>query len=406
DVLKKSYTAGEIASIEQGFKANPLKYSQAMGDLILWRMHHKSPEFALEFAQTPEIADGINAQEAKAMNSILQLIKPIEIPKDLYEKKESNSNVHKIIMEWKGNKESDWNGRFLDLGNINYLSGKILTAEPINFEAEDVIDQEYLKRFEDLKWKSVSREGDTDGIIFNLQAPIHKEVIFYINSKELKFTPADLLKKDLVFDEKDGLDGKLTIKNGYQNSLTPELFAIRDMVLAGEGEYRYSSPLQALLWDFMDGKFKEGDNPFKDYKGLVEFVKPIWGWMEGERWRDFDTVTSRLNRPELVDYYTKNRFTYKFYLSPVGSASAAFSEKGGNCVQIEAFQRYCLNKGGYSADLLKVEPWNNEATWHAVTEFLNNGKRFIMDNGTATPIGIIGPFNSLGETNYIIYGGG
>ena len=60
DLLTKQYTLGEIKAIEQNFNANPLQYSQQLGNLLLWQMHQKSPQFALEFAQTPELNDGIN----------------------------------------------------------------------------------------------------------------------------------------------------------------------------------------------------------------------------------------------------------------------------------------------------------------------------------------------------------
>jgi len=58
---------------------------------------------------------------------------------------------------------------------------------------------------------------------------------------------------------------------------------LRDIVLAGKGDYKYSALLQALLWGYTDAHFEKGDNPFNDYKGLLEF----WGDMKGPRWIDF-----------------------------------------------------------------------------------------------------------------------
>jgi hypothetical protein len=52
------YTPEEIAKIKQNFRENPKQYSRQQGNLILWRMHKKSPEFARKFAQTPELNDG------------------------------------------------------------------------------------------------------------------------------------------------------------------------------------------------------------------------------------------------------------------------------------------------------------------------------------------------------------
>jgi len=51
-LLIKKYTSPEIKEIKNNFEANPLQYSQQMGDLLLWQMYQKSPEFALEIAHT------------------------------------------------------------------------------------------------------------------------------------------------------------------------------------------------------------------------------------------------------------------------------------------------------------------------------------------------------------------
>ena len=412
DVLKKQYTADEIATLKKNFEANPLKYSQAVGDMLLWRMHQKSPEFALEFAQTPEIADGINAPEAKAMDPIYGLIKGIDIPHGLFEKRIIDRYNLNILIEWESNskEKSDWGCRFIPTDGF-YRSGttRIIGAKPIGFEmGKDRIDIDRdIGPTPQLSWQSQSNSGDTDGILITMTYPEDVVELSFYNGTTLCIKKKELLSKDTIsFDENDGLEGKLNIKKvGYKTGFISELVVLNEMVLSGEGEHRYSSLLQALLWGYMDRKFKEKETPLENYQGTVEFVKPVWGEMEGERWEDFDAVTSRLNLPELVDYYTKNKFTYEFYLSHVGSAHAAFSGKGGNCVQIEAFQSYCLNKGGYSTRLLKVEARNSGSYWHTVTEFVNNGKRFIMDNGTRRPRGIIGPFNSLGETNYRLYVG-
>ena len=406
NVLKTQYKPEEAAAIEKNFKVNPQQHSKEYGNLILWRMHQKSPEFALEFAQTPEVVDGVNAQEAKAIGSIYGLIKEIDIPDDLFKKKAKyEKDINKIIIEWQGNsdRKTEWNGFFTLLGNRpgRPFLGKIHDAKPIGFEAgEDKINYEELKNG-DLRWESKSAYGDKDGIMVSLEYPAHGKIRFLdINGQTIRFTKAEVVSKEQL-EFKDGLEGTLIVKKVSEaGDLQPGLYAIRSMVQAGEGEHRYSSQLQALLWGYMDGKFKEGDNPLETYQDPMEFVKPIWGRMEGPRWEDFDTVTSRLNLPELIDYYTRKKFTYEYYLSHVGSAYAAFGRKGGNCIQIEAFQRYCLNRGGYSARILDVEARSSGVTWHVVTEFVDNGKRFIMDNGTFVPKGIIGPFNSLGETSY------
>jgi len=85
-LLTKQYTPDQITTIQQNFETNPAQYSQELGDLLLWQMHQKSPEFALEFAQTPELNDGIDQKEASAMMSIYNLIKDLDIPPDLFTK--------------------------------------------------------------------------------------------------------------------------------------------------------------------------------------------------------------------------------------------------------------------------------------------------------------------------------
>jgi len=177
------------------------------------------------------------------------------------------------------------------------------------------------------------------------------------------------------------------------------------MVLAGEGDNKISADLQALLWGYMDDSFKKGDNPLKDYKGSLEFVKPIWGEMEGERWKNFEDVTLRLNLPELIDYYTKEKFTYRLYFDGHGTAKEAFRKKVGiNCDRYEKFIRYCLMKSGYKAKRRDVvSKLGGPDNWHVITEFIKKNKKYIIDNGTFSPTGIIGPLKSLKEAGYSLY---
>ena len=121
--------------------------------------------------------------------------------------------------------------------------------------------------------------------------------------------------------------------------------------------------------------------------------------MEGERWNDFDVVTSRLNRPELIDYWEKMNLTYEYYRGDRKSNRAIFESKRGNCYDISDFTVYCLNIAGYSAGLEWVES-SNDSFGHIITIFEDEGKDFIMDNGKGMPLGIIGPIKSLSEAGY------
>ena len=349
DLLTKQYSADQIKAIEQNFNVNPLQYSQKLGNLLLWQMHQKSPEFALEFAQTPELNDGINKQEVRAMVSIYNLIKNLDIPRCLFEEKKGlDSNVHKILMEWYGDseKKSDWSGFF-----YQSPQGKIFDAKPINFEqGEDRIDYERLKKYGDLKWESMSASGDRDSIIVTVKYPTGNKIFFDINGQMLSFTKLEMLKKDsLLFNEKNGLEGTLIIKNAYDATKPErELFVIRDMVLAGEGGHKFSAPLQALLWGYMDSKFKE-DNPFENYIDALEFVKPIWGDMKDKRWSNFDEVADRVNTPKLFDYWVNKVIDYGDpiigYTKP---ARQTFKDLRGDCSDICELGQTILGRSGYN----------------------------------------------------------
>lgn len=409
NVLKKSYTADEIARIEQRFRADPAKHSKEYGNLIICRMHQKSPEFALEFAQTPEIADGINAQEAKAMGSIYGLIKGLDIPDGFFEKRIIDRYNLNILIEWESSSKgkSDWGCSFIPTDGF-YRSGttRIINAKPMGFEmGEDkiTIDRD-TGPTPQLSWQSQSTRGDIDGILITMTYPEDTVELSFYNGSTLHIKKKELLSKDnLLFDENDGLEGKLNIKKvGYKTGFAPELIALNEMILAGEGEHRYSSLLQALLWGYMDGKFKEGDIPLKNYQGAVEFVKPIWGEMDGQKWGDFDTVVSRLNTPVLLDYWEQRNLSYQYYIGSMKSDRSVFESKSANCKDTSEFTVYCLSKSGYDATLFWVESMISEG--HIITFFEDKGNKFIMDNGKPSPKGLIGPIKSLSEAGYTIQG--
>jgi hypothetical protein len=394
-LLNKQYTVEEITKIEQNFNENPKQYSQELGNLILWRMYKKNSEFARKFAQTPELKEGIDEKKAKAMVGIYNLIKDQDISTNLFEDKGSDDHVHQIIMEWSGNIKSNWSGTIY-LRKSGNLTGKILDVQPIGCEqGEDEIDQESWRKAGNLSWKSLAGQEDTDGIAFSLEFPLHKKLEVSINKQVLRFSPADVSAQDLVFDEKDGLKGRLIVKNARKTNFSKELLALRDMVLAGKGDQRFSAPLQALLWGYMDGYFRDADNPFKNYYGPLDFVKPIWGKMEGQRWEDFETVTSRLNLPELVDYYELMKFKY-IYSSSRGEdilAVTIFKERKGSCGFYASFAKYCLRKAGYDAAGLRFR-WGVEA--HHIVVYTEKGKHYSLDRARRK-VGILGPFDTIAE---------
>jgi len=396
DLLSKQYPPDEITAIEQGFEVNPLRYSQELGNLLLWKMNQKSPEFALEFAQTPELNDGIDEKEATAMVSIYNLIECLDIPVNLFEEKEIDQGIHKIIMEWQGDSKAntDWSGYFYHMHR-----GEVLEAKPIGFEpGEDEFDHEYWLKNHRPRWKSIVKAGDTDGIAVTFKYPYNNRLIFEINDQMLVFTREELpLQSHLSFVGTKGIQGTLIIRNVSENDLSPELHTLRDIVMAGENDYRYSAPLQALLWGYMDGKFKEGDDPFENYVNIVNFVKPIWGKMEGPRWKDFNTVINRLNKPELINYFEKQNLRYEYYRGDWKTNKSVFKSKLANCKDTTQFSVECLRRAGYKAGDLLVSVGEG----HNICYYWDKDKLYLIDNANPKK-GILGPYNSFRQIPYHI----
>ncbi|MBW2092789.1 MAG: hypothetical protein JRI34_11810 [Deltaproteobacteria bacterium] len=286
--LTKNYTPGEITSIKRNFKVNPSQYSQAFGEMLLWQMHQKCPELGGAFIRIPELNDGINPKEAKAMVSIWNLVKDLDIPPDF-------------------------------------------------------------------------------------------------------------------FDSTENLEGKTNAITG----LPSELHTIREMVLIGRGDRIYSAPLQALLWGYMDEHFSKDDNPLKNYNGPLEFVKPVWGKMDGPRWENFEEVVGRLNTARLIDYYETKKFTYEYYDSgnwwggtfiPDARPNLIFKKKRGNCVAYSVFTEESLKRSGYEAWMKVFDTPKGE---HATVLFKDKdkGKIYVLDNAyfQKKDRWILGPFNSENE---------
>ena len=347
---KKQYTPEEETTITQNFEEYPEIHSEKYGELVLWKMHQKSPEFAEEFAQVPDLNDSISSKEARGMRSIYDLIKGLQITSALFKEKHPPSGRKEtIVMEWEGNttEKKDWTGWF-----YQSLTARILDAEPIDFEAgEDEFDFKIVEGYGYLKWKSMSGLGDIDGVRFTVDADVDNEALFLsINGVTQKFRKIDLSKKgQLIFDEKDELDGTLNVRKYYIPRLNSELYAVKEMVLAGKADYRFSAPLQALLWGYMEGKFAEDDRPFANYKDNVEFVRPIWGDMKGSRWENFDEVAGRVNTPRLFDYWLNHTIDYAHprvgYTKP---AEKTFADKWGDCSDVAELGKVFLGRAGYN----------------------------------------------------------
>ena len=385
--FSRQYTAEEIASLRKAVEIDPEQFSQEYGKAafseIYWK---KSNVVALELAQLPQVndADGINPLDARFLWWFYNKIPQDNINPDIFKDKPWDSGLDKVKIVWQGNKPSDWSGNIsLQSGWYGGGSGMIVDAEPIGFEPGDNLDfNKKHGKYASPRWKSKSNKNDTDGVLLTLRYSSDNQLNIYINNKSINVSKSDIqVKGKLEFNKKDGLDGTLTIKNAYETDLTPELFALREMTRAGKGP-KYSAMFEAMWMGFRDGHFKEGDNPFENYKGPVELVKPIWGDMKGADWEDFDTVVDRLNTPELVDYYEKKNFTYKYYISgtnqePGSHARMIFKDKNGNCDKYTTFTVKCLKNAGYKAWSEFVITKRGQP--HFTTLFINNNMIYILD---------------------------
>lgn len=393
------FTPEEMAKIEQNFRGNPKQYSQQQGSLILWRMHKKSPEFARKFAQTPELNDGIDEKEASAMAAIFEFLNAMNIPPALFDEQNPTYVRHPLKIEWRCDREITWEGRIYAAGKGSSFPGKISDVKPLGSEpAGDLIDYAGLEKSGFLSWHSKAGQGGAGGIAFTLEYPPFKKLLLNVNGKILSFSPADVSGRDLVFDEKRGLEGKLIIKYAGQRDVPREVLALRDMVLAGNGAQKFSVPLQALLWGFLDGYFKNGLNPFQKYAGVLPFISPIWGDMEGPRWEDFEMVASRLNLPELLDYYQVKKFRYTYSRSRGDNIppSAIFTQKHGSCGYYASFTKYCLRKAGYDAVGLNFQWSGGGVDGHHIVIYTEKGKYYSLDRARKN-VGILGPFENMAE---------
>lgn len=112
------------------------------------------------------------------------------------------------------------------------------------------------------------------------------------------------------------------------------------------------------------------------------------------RWKNFSTVVERLNAPELIDYYSKVRLRWVDYRTipttpprMTVSPQYVFKHKKGNCVAITDFIIHCLRRSGYRAYELTVP--DDIYAWHSLCVFEKNGKKYLMDNGSTSPRGIL-----------------
>ncbi len=428
--ISQLVTEEELDGTKRKFDQYPVQYTNELLEKAIIRMGNISPEFASEYGQIPEVNAPIKPPPVaegtyyicKALGNVAK--KSGGIPSNLFAEDGLPAGVYKASFKWEGNssRKTDWSGWTINMG-YPPQSGMVFREESIGFEpGEDRLNYEELKRGA-LDWTSYSSKKDPDGLIITFKFPQNGKIGLHVGKEIFEISKSEFLSKgQIILNEKDGLEGTLTIKDFYSN-IAPEITAIRDMVWAGKGDHRYSSLLQAALLGFMYGHFRKGDNPFKDYPGIVEYVKPIWsdmGDMKGQGWDDFEIVTSKLNRPELIDHYEKEVFVHKdtktkfeglgatrrdpeeifyYFQNPANKGV----DKGLSCGYYSTFTEYCLLKGGYNA-LAKgfwIDRQARRGHWTTLYEdfelaALCKDLWFILDNGLSRRVnlGIVGPFKS------------
>ncbi len=393
DLFSKNYSSQNIAIIKQGFKQNPIKFSDQMGKLVLWQFHQKDPELGIQFAKLPDLNDKMNPKEVEALISAYDMISPIKLIPGLFDQKEEDLSVNAIELVFKNEGDKE----FKHIGNIEFAAGYYASNGQFksfnikNTESNDVFKKEGFGHYGTIKWDTITEPGDTDVLKISLIYAGLLPTYIYSSGKKASFTQTELAEKAPIL-LKYG-NASLLIRPTSKSDLPQELFAIKDMVKAGSGSYRYSAPLEALLWGYIDGKFKKSDNIFNNYTDHVSFTMLIWGDMKGERWQDFSKTSSRFNTLQLIHHITKVKISYDFYRGSRKTKNMVFEERSANCVDTSNFVDYHLKKIGYKSSTLNVE--GTLTDFHTINIFWKNGSLYVINNGTPGPGGIKGPYKSV-----------
>lgn len=223
----------------------------------------------------------------------------------------------------------------------------------------------------------------------------------------------------------------------YGRFVSPRLFALACLTADGlfHDQKRYSPSLEALIHSLKSGTFKEeelyrilhwekgarvGQDNFD--RLTSDYIIATWDRLPELLEGDFPTITSRLNRPDILDWYERTHFSYATTSQGYGCGGVdisdssqvcdpayIFGSRRGNCAAYTRFTVYCLRKAGYRAYSVKVfSLWPayfcfNCAVrnYHYLTAYQDRGKWWIMDNGRGRgPQGILGPVASLKELPY------
>lgn len=325
ELFSRTYTPQNINEITEAYKNNPLT-SQEYGNLVLWKIHEKSPEFAYEMAKQSDIMDGISPKEADALESILEIIEPIEFTPDFYRKLDDGINKVLLTVENPTKRDLSYNGEFFR----KFASfGTIVQAQPMSFEESDSIDHVFEGDNNSLKWKMILPPGDSDSILLHIQYPNDGNMIISTDLGNLSFFQ-DELKKEIEIGHLLNYGLSLTLKDVNMEGIDPVKYAVRDMVLYG-GENHASSLMDSLLFGYASGHFKKGENPLKEYSDAKAFLKPVWDQMWGTKWKDVEDVSHSVNTIDLFRFWANTYMRYEMDVGTVKTPNQIMKRRLGDC---------------------------------------------------------------------------
>lgn len=205
------------------------------------------------------------------------------------------------------------------------------------------------------------------------------------------FADSDITDKDL--------EALVNITDYYFQSKNPKIKeAFRKMLNIGmEDKRAYCSPLEALKWLSEKYEFEKGgayyrNDPLSDYT-LPRLLRASWDFSEQKKWSNFEKVAKRLNSPELVSIYMRDKIRYipdEGLTRETGNITSnprtTFERRGGDCEDQAWFASYCLGKASYRtyvANPFRAHPIRG----HSVCVFKDrNGLWYQLDNACSPPV--------------------
>jgi len=175
---------------------------------------------------------------------------------------------------------------------------------------------------------------------------------------------------------------------------------IQKMLDEGIKEKRkYCTPLQALFWLAVKEPLDKEFNPLNPY-GVKQLLSISWYSSNEPKdaWKDFNSVTSRLNSPICVYLFMLRNFRYDGSVHGWQSPSVTFNKKSGHCADQSEFGVYSLVKNGYKAYNFWIKWGSGWFDQHTVCLFKEkNGRIYYLDTASPSNVGIHGPFTSISD---------